>query len=106
MGHTEYLGNQFVQSVGSFEIIETGWRTDGLFVVILGADERAFLETEEAQEYARVVASRRRQTIPVTAEQVEPGRGSSDYQRVFCFTQSDKKKWTIVSKHKKSSTEH
>ncbi|KZE38878.1 hypothetical protein AV656_08235 [Bhargavaea cecembensis] len=80
-----------VKPVGQYEIIDTGWRTDGLFVVILGAEGRALLESSDAHNYARMVAGRRRHGIPVTAEQVESGNGKFPYQRMFCFSRAEQK---------------
>lgn len=79
------------KSVEQYEIVDTGWRADGLFVVILGAEGRTLLESDDAHDYARMVAGRRRHGIPVTAEQVENGTGKYPYQRVFCFSRTEQK---------------
>ena len=71
---------------GYIEIVETGWREDGRFAVILGAEAPALLESEEALDFARTVAKRRRHSILANAEQVEAGTGKLPYQRTFCFS--------------------
>ncbi|WP_213422583.1 hypothetical protein [Bhargavaea massiliensis] len=74
-----------VKPLGHYEIVDTGWREDDLYVVILGAEEPALLENSEASAYARMVARRRRHSTPVTTEPVEPATGKLPYQRMFCF---------------------
>lgn len=77
------------RSVEQYEIVDTGWRADGLFAVILGAEGRALLESNDAHDYALMVARRRRHGIPAAAEQVEAGTGKYPYQRMFCFSRSE-----------------
>lgn len=74
------------KSVEHYEIVDTGWREDGLLAVILGAEEPALLESDHALEFARIVARRRRHSILATAEPVEAGTGQYPYQRTYCFS--------------------
>ena len=70
---------------GQFRIIETGWRTDGLFIVILGGETQALLESESAHEFARILAERRRCKKAVKAEPVMADAGNPSFRRTFCF---------------------
>ncbi|WP_040226839.1 hypothetical protein [Bhargavaea cecembensis] len=72
--------------------METGRGEDGLFIVILGAGDEESLEGAEAQEFARLIAARRRYHLCVSADWIEPIGGSLSNQRAFCFTRADGKR--------------
>lgn len=72
---------------GRFSIIETGWRDDGLFIVILGGETQALLESQSAHEFARILAERRRCKKPVKAEAVMADAGKPSFRRTFCFSE-------------------
>ncbi|EMR06628.1 hypothetical protein C772_01523 [Bhargavaea cecembensis DSE10] len=71
-----------------FEIVDTGWGEEDLFVVILSSGDPISLDSEGAREYARVVAARRRCGIPVSAGPIKPGAEHPGYQRAFFFRDS------------------
>lgn len=88
MSNLTHVQHAKFKSVEQYEIVDTGWRTDGLFAVILGAEKSALLESGDALDYAGMIARRRRYGIVVAMEQVEPGTGKYPFQRVFCFSRS------------------
>lgn len=69
------------------KIIETGWRADGFFIVVLGGEKRSLLESEKAHEYARVIAERRRCKTSVTAEPAIASEGRPPFRRTYCFSE-------------------